>query len=53
MHQDSIDLSILIIFFIGLQAYWIIPIIKKNINLNSKERTLKEERDLLEKSLKK
>tara|TARA_Y100000589_G_C27172963_1_gene637536 strand:+ start:912 stop:1073 length:162 start_codon:yes stop_codon:yes gene_type:complete len=49
----SIDLLILIIIFLGLQAWWIIPIIKKNNKLNEKRKDLRQEIMQLERIYKK
>ena len=43
------DLILLILVFIGLQAWWIIPIIKKNNKINEKGKELREEIQQLEK----
>ena len=53
MPSGSFDLIILIIVFLGLQAWWIIPIIKKNNNLNKRGNKLREEIKQLEKLYKK
>ena len=50
MLPGSFDLIILILIFLGLQAWWIIPIIKKNNNRGNK---LREEIKQLEKLYKK
>ena len=47
------DLILLILVFVGLQAWWIIPIIKKNNKLNDRGRELREEIKQLEKLYKK
>ena len=47
------DLIILILVFVGLQAWWIIPIIKKNIKINERGKELREEIKQLEKLYKK
>ena len=48
MHSGTIDLIILVLIFIGIQAWWIIPIIKKNYNLNNRGKELREEIKRLE-----
>ena len=53
MLPGSFDLIILIIVFLGLQSWWIIPIIKKNNNLNKRVNKLREEINQLEKLYKK
>ena len=53
MLTGSFDLIILILVFLGLQAWWIIPIIKKNNNLNNRGNKLREEIQQLEKLYKK
>ena len=51
--QGTIDLLIFGLIFIGLQAWWLIPIIKKNIKLNQSNKYLIEERNQLERLYKK
>ena len=53
MSQGSIDLIILLVIFVGLQAWWIFPIIKKNRKFNKKTTNLKEEIETLERLYKK
>ena len=53
MSPGTTDLIILILVFVGLQAWWIIPIIKKNNKLNKRGKELREEIDQLEKLYKK
>ena len=53
MSPGTPDLILLMLVFIGLQAWWIIPIIKKNNKLNKRGRELKEEIKQLEKIFKK
>ena len=53
MSPGTPDLTLLILVFIGLQAWWIIPIIKKNNKLNDRGRELREEIKQLEKLYKK
>ena len=42
MQLGTFELIILIFIFIGLQAYWIVPIIKKNNHLTKKGKDLLE-----------
>ena len=49
----TIDLLILIFIFIGLQAWWVIPIIKKNNRLNGRGKDFRENIKQLEKIYKK
>ena len=49
MSPGTPDLILLILVFLGLQAWWIIPIIKKNNKINQKGKELREEIQLLEK----
>ena len=53
MQPGTFDLLILVFIFLGLQAWWIIPIIKKNITLNKRGSDLREEIKQLEKLYKK
>ena len=53
MLLGSIDLIILILVFLVLQAWWVIQIIKKNNNLNKRANKLREEIKQLEKLYKK
>ena len=53
MHQGSIDLLILVIIFLGLQAWWIYPLIFKNRKLYKKTTNLKEKIETLERLYKK
>ena len=47
------DLILLILVFISLQVWWIIPIIKRNNKFNDRGRGLREEIKQLEKIYKK
>ena len=49
MSPGTPDLIILILVFLGLQAWWIIPIIKKNNKINQKGKELRKEIRQLEK----
>ena len=49
MSPGTTDLILLILIFLGLQAWWIIPIIKKNNKINQKGKELREEIQQLEK----
>ena len=53
MLPGTIDLIILILVFLGLQACWLIPIIKRNNNLNRRVNKLREQINQLEKLYKK
>ena len=53
MQPGTIDLIILIFIFIGLQAWWIIPIIKKNNKLKERGKEIREEIKQLERIFKK
>ena len=53
VQEGTIDLLVLISIFIGLQAWWIIPIIRKNKKLNEKGKELRKEKNQLEKLYKK
>ena len=53
MSPGTLDLIILILVFVGLQAWWIIPLIKKNNKLNDKGQELRREIKQLEKLYKK
>jgi len=53
MQPGTFELVILIFIFLGLQAWWIIPIINKNNKLNMRGKDLSEEIKQLEKLYKK
>ena len=53
MRSGTFDLLILVFIFLGLQSWWIIPIINKNNKLNKRSNDLREEIKLLEKLYKK
>ena len=49
MQPGTFDLLILVFIFLGLQAWWIIPIVIKNNKLNRRGSDLSEEIEQLEK----
>ena len=53
MQPGSFELLILVFIFLGLQAWWIIPIINKNHKLNKRGKNLRDEINQLEKLYKK
>jgi len=53
MQPGTFELLILVFIFLGLQAWWIIPIIIKNNKLNKRGKDLREEIKQLEKLYKK
>ena len=53
MRPGTFDLFILVFIFLGLQAWWIIPIINNNKKLNKRGYGLREEIKQLEKLYKK
>ena len=53
MHPGTFDLIILILIFLGLQAWWVIPIIKRNNKMNERDKDLSEEVKQLERIFKK
>ena len=53
MQPGTFDLIILILIFIGLQSWWIIPIIKKINKMNNRSKDIREEIEQLEKVFKK
>ena len=52
MPQGSLDLIILLIIFLGLQVWWIYPIIKMKKELNKKSTNLQEKVETLERLFK-
>ena len=48
MPLGTLDLLILLIIFLGLQAWWIYPLLKKNRKNNIKSENLKEKIENLE-----
>ena len=53
MQPGTFELLILVFIFLGLQAWWIIPIVIKNNKLNKRGEDLKKEIKQLEKLYKK
>ena len=53
MQPGTFELLILVFIFLGLQAWWIIPIINKNNELNKRSNDLSEEIKQLENIYKK
>ena len=53
MLEGSLEILILLIIFLGLQAWWIYPILKKNRKFNKKTSNLKEKIETLERLYKK
>ena len=53
MQPGTFEILILVFIFLGLQAWWIIPIINKNNKLNGRGKNLGEEIKQLEKLYKK
>ena len=53
MQPGTFELLILVFIFLGLQAWWIIPIINNNKKLNKKGKDLREEIRQLDKLYKK
>ena len=53
MHPGIFELIILILIFLGLQAWWVIPIMKRNNEINERSNDLSEEVKQLERIFKK
>ena len=53
MQPGTFDLIILILIFIGLQSWWVIPIIKKNNKMNKRGAQIREEITQLERIFRK
>ena len=53
MQPGTFEIIILILIFFGLQAWWVIPIIKRNNHMNEKGKDLSEEVKQLERIFKK
>ena len=53
MQPATFEIIILILIFVGLQAWWVIPIIKSNNKMNERRKDLSEEVKQLERIFKK
>ena len=53
MQPGTYEIIILILIFLGLQAWWVIPIIKRNNKMNESGKDLSEEVEQLERIFKK
>ena len=53
MHPGTVEIITLILIFIGLQAWWIMPLIKRNNKMNESVKELSEEVKQLERIFKK
>ena len=53
MQPGTVEIITLILIFVGLQALWIIPIIKRNNKMNERGKDLSEEVKQLERIFKK
>ena len=53
MQPGTFEIIILILIFLGLQAWWVIPIIKRNNKMNERGKDLSEEVKQLERIFKK
>ena len=53
MPPGTFDLIVLIVIFIGLQSWWVIPIIKRNYKMNERGKNIREEIKQLERLFKK
>ena len=53
MQTGTFELLILVFIFLGLQAWWIIPLVIKNNKLNNRDKDLRKEIKQLEKLYKK
>ena len=53
MQPGTFEILILLLIFVGLQAWWIIPIIKRNHKMNERGKDLSEEVKQLERIFKK
>ena len=53
MQPGTVEIVTLILIFVGLQAWWIIPIIKRNNKMNERGKDLSEEVKQLERIFKK
>ena len=53
LQPGTFELLILLLIFIGLQAWWVIPIIKRNNKMNEKNKDIKDDIKKLERIFKK
>jgi len=53
MNRGSFDFLVLIFIFIGLQLWWILPMIKRNKIINNEKDLFKKKVNFLEKIYKK
>jgi len=53
VQPGTFDIIILILIFVGLQAWWVIPIIKRNNQMNERGKDLSDEVKQLERIFKK
>tara|TARA_B100000963_G_scaffold270524_1_gene238722 strand:+ start:140 stop:301 length:162 start_codon:yes stop_codon:yes gene_type:complete len=53
VQPGSFEILILILIFVGLQAWWIIPIFKRNNQMTDRGKELSEEAKKLERIFKK
>ena len=53
MQPGTFDIIMLILIFLGLQAWWVLPIIKINNRMNERGKDLSEEVEQLERIFKK
>ena len=53
MQPGTFEIIILILIFVGLQAWWLIPIIKRNNKMNKSGEDLREKVKQLERIFKK
>ncbi len=53
MQPGTFDLIILILIFLGIQAWWVIPIIKRNNKIEERRKDIREEIKQLERIFKK
>ena len=53
VQPGTFEIIILILIFVGLQAWWVIPIIKRNNNMNDRGKDLRQEVKQLERIFKK
>ena len=53
MQPGTVEVITLIIIFVGLQAWWVIPIMKRNNEINERSNDLSEEVKQLERIFKK